>query len=194
MDNYTEKDGMRMLASFLNVEAYEELCNERVINHYCGYPLCPKNEPDRIKSTSNKTNLKFLQSYYNNSYCCKLHYQSNEFFKKQLSEEAIFLRTDLFVIDKNIIFLDELLDLLHNKENKEKSMLEIIEDMKSLSLTSEQGKLNDLAGLVENFEIVENESLPAPPRPNELKFEDGYGFPNQDPQLKGRSIEGYVPQ
>ncbi|GMG55915.1 unnamed protein product [Ambrosiozyma monospora] len=92
-----DKFTLRIISRYLSKQTYEDLVTERVINHYCGYPTCKYQNPNRIKEVqlnSLVSRLKLPRSY-NTRFCCKAHYQCSEFYKKQLSFDALFARSGL---------------------------------------------------------------------------------------------------
>ncbi|KAG7811133.1 hypothetical protein KL921_002761 [Ogataea angusta] len=119
MEHSCDKATLKLLARYLSKQSYEELVTERIINHYCGYPLCDFRDPGRIKEMQiNKlvSQLRLPRSY-NHKYCCKKHYQCSEFYKQQLGTDALFARTKLDLPrfhpkapESSIILLDDIFD------------------------------------------------------------------------------------
>ncbi|CCE82606.1 Piso0_002338 [Millerozyma farinosa CBS 7064] len=111
IDNRADLGLMKYLSRFLTQQSYDEIVEEKNIEHKCGYILC-NNSPkqhiygsDRATNygiTANQASTKFqiynrkpsmiLPNTYLSQYCCKDHYQASLFYKNQLSNEAIFIR------------------------------------------------------------------------------------------------------
>ena len=88
---------LKLLSRYLSKSAYENIIEERIIGHWCGYPIC-NIQDDKIRDEVkfNKIAEKFaLKSYYSTRYCCKDHYLKSEFYRRQLSEDALFMRIEL---------------------------------------------------------------------------------------------------
>ncbi|KAI5956791.1 hypothetical protein KGF54_000408 [Candida jiufengensis] len=121
IDNYIDFNLLKFLSRFLTVESYNDIIEERNIEHKCGYFLCdnqPKSLVRRLSLNSNGTttasisdtgastryqiyNRKpsiILPNTYMSQYCCKEHYQASIFYKNQLSSEALFARTNILII------------------------------------------------------------------------------------------------
>lgn len=108
---------LKFLSRFLTQDTYDEIIEEKNIEHQCGYLVCnnsPKQRVRRLSSNSNGTTAcsdggetKFqiynrkpsiiLPNTYSSQYCCKEHYQASLFFKNQLSQEAVFARKDIML-------------------------------------------------------------------------------------------------
>lgn len=108
---------LKFLSRFLTQDTYDEIVEEKNIEHQCGYLVCnnsPKHQVRRLSSNSNGTTAcndgetKFqiynrkpsiiLPNTFSSQYCCKDHYQASLFFKNQLSSEAVFARKDIMII------------------------------------------------------------------------------------------------
>lgn len=109
---------LRLLARYLSRKAYEEIVEERVIEHYCGYPLCKFKDDKKIKDIEINPLVKSLRmpKYYNSRYCGKNHFLCSEFYKNQLGVDALFMRVNLDnpwfshgSVESEIILLDEYL-------------------------------------------------------------------------------------
>lgn len=121
IDHTVDLDLLKFLSRFLTQQTYDEIIEEKNIEHQCGYPLCnnsPKQQVRRLSSNSNgttsaglgesSTSTKFqiynrkpsmiLPNTYLSQYCCKEHYQASLFYRNQLSQEAIFARKDILRI------------------------------------------------------------------------------------------------
>ncbi|KAI5963010.1 uncharacterized protein KGF55_002802 [Candida pseudojiufengensis] len=122
IDTYIDFNLLKFLSRFLTVESYNDIIEERNIEHKCGYFLCnlqPKSLVRRLSLNSNGTttassllesgastkyqiyNRKpsiILPNTYMSQYCCKEHYQSSIFYRNQLSTEALFARNNILVI------------------------------------------------------------------------------------------------
>lgn len=121
VDHHVDFKLLRFLSRFLTQQAYDEIIEERNIEHQCGYILCnqtPKQMVRRLSANSNGitqahyqdpgasthyqiSNRKptmILPNTYLSQYCCKEHYQALIFYRNQLSNEAIFARKDIMTI------------------------------------------------------------------------------------------------
>ncbi|ODQ82124.1 hypothetical protein BABINDRAFT_17037, partial [Babjeviella inositovora NRRL Y-12698] len=167
-ENHAAPDVAKLLVRFLTPEAYQEIVQERTINHICGYILCG-NQP---KDSNNSPQINFrrpsiiLPNTYYSSYCCKLHYQSSLFYEKQLSPEALFART-LEILEKpygecayerDFKLLDDLISRSEELHSGNEKLVDLIQSIHDLKI---DGKKNDdelqLAGLLRDFHIVEKE-------------------------------------
>lgn len=117
LDHNVDFPLLKFLSRFLTQSSYDDIIEERNIEHECGYILC-NNSPKqltrrRLSSNSNGTtttgsgdtrfqiyNRKpsiILPNTYSSQYCCKEHYQASLFYKNQLSPEALFARKDIMI-------------------------------------------------------------------------------------------------
>lgn len=108
---------LKFLSRFLTQSSYDDIIEERNIEHECGYILCNSSPTQlvrrRLSSNSNGTttagngetifkiyNRKpsiILPNTFSSQYCCKEHYQASLFYKNQLSPEALFARKDVMI-------------------------------------------------------------------------------------------------
>lgn len=115
---------LKYLARFLTPEAYDDLIEERNINNLCGYPLCRK-PPERNKNdksyhtsrsdvahsyTVSHQHDAIIQRFlwennpyaYLSKYCSKVHYRSSQLYQIQLSDEALFARTGIHLLNNTL--------------------------------------------------------------------------------------------
>ena len=115
---------LKYLARFLTPEAYDDLIEERNINNLCGYPLC-KSPPERNKNEKSHYSSKsdvahsytvshqhdaIIQRFlwennpyaYLSKYCSKIHYRSSQLYQIQLSDEALFARTGIHLLNDTL--------------------------------------------------------------------------------------------
>ena len=115
MDKPCTSQLLQLLARYLTPQAYDALVEERIINHPCGYPLCPYSSSSihdgEVNTVAKRLNMR---AYYKTRYCSKRHYQCSEVFKRQLNSDALFMRVDLdrewFTegsIENGIVLLEE---------------------------------------------------------------------------------------
>lgn len=98
MESKCDLSSIKLLARYLSTKAYEDLIMERNSNQLCGYPCCETHSSSiKVNAPSSAGSRGGIQlaSFYKTSYCSKQHYQCSQFFKGQLSEEALFMRTKL---------------------------------------------------------------------------------------------------
>ncbi|KAK6460139.1 Rtr1/RPAP2 family-domain-containing protein [Scheffersomyces coipomensis] len=121
VDHCVDYQLLKFLSRFLTEKAYDDIIEERNIEHQCGYIICdksPKSSVRRLSSNGNGTiqaSLKepgastkyqiynrkpsiILPNTYLSQYCCKEHYQASIFYRNQLSSEAVFARNDIMVV------------------------------------------------------------------------------------------------
>lgn len=187
-----EPDMLKMASRFLRPDEYEDILEERNILHLCGYPLC-NSDPKGIKREHQinwRRPTMILPSTYLSRFCTREHYQASEFYQKQLSDVPIFSRPDVACLpygaceyEIQTALLEEVTEIANNSN---KSMKEVIEHFKSLSLTkSDVRPPNDphLVGLsdeIKKVKLTERdptiETLDAGPEPfeGEHKLVDGY--------------------
>ncbi|KHC31992.1 hypothetical protein MGO_04524 [Candida albicans P76055] len=120
VDRYVDFKLLKFLSRFLTQELYDELIEERNIEHACGYIKCnrsPKSLVRRLSMNSNgitpagsendpgastkyqiynRKPTMILPNTYLSQYCCKEHYQASIFYRNQLSNEALFSRKNIF--------------------------------------------------------------------------------------------------
>lgn len=93
----------KFASRFLTPESYDEIVNERNIEHTCGYPLCfnhPRATNGQYKIDYNKKGL-LLGDPDLTKYCCKQHAKASRFYRHQLSHEPVFLRNDIAYMPYN---------------------------------------------------------------------------------------------
>lgn len=116
IDHKVDLPTLKFLSRFLTPESYDDIVEERNIEHQCGYILCDQSPKQLIRRLSNNSNgttvcqegeTKFqiynrkpsivLPNTYSSQYCCKDHYQASIFYRNQISHEAIFARKDIMI-------------------------------------------------------------------------------------------------
>lgn len=183
MDGNCDIRVMKLMARYLSRKAYGDLVEERVTNHYCGYPRCKYTNPDQIKQVElNKLEIKLkMPRFYNSRFCCKRHYQASEFYRRQLSSEALFMRTHMsdpfFSKDTDetlIVLLEEYFDAREKANSESPEVDELMKLMEKMKIdrdtvTAENEKRQKLANsgvnggiqtdnkMTEDIEIVEKE-------------------------------------
>ncbi|KAH3668656.1 hypothetical protein OGAPHI_002410 [Ogataea philodendri] len=159
MEHSCDKSVLKLLARYLSKQTYEELVTERIINHYCGYPLCDFRDPGRIKEVQVNqlvSKLKLPKSY-NHKYCCKKHYQCSEFYKQQLTTDALFSRTKLDLPqfhpkapESSIILLDDIFDPVGTSNPDDIMLL-----LREMSISDPQLETDELIDKFSNIVIHE---------------------------------------
>lgn len=125
MNSQCDLNCLKLLSRYLSYKSYDDLVMERNSNKLCGYPNCNYHSNDiKVIIPNSNSNTKIslkLSSFYKSSFCSKEHYQCSEFYKGQLSEEALFMRIDLNKkwfcensIENSIKLLDDNLDNVLN--------------------------------------------------------------------------------
>lgn len=153
MENSCNSTTLKYLSRLLTPESYEDLITERIINHYCGYPLCSYYSKSNINLPSKKTladKFKILRSY-NSKFCSKKHYQCSEFYKRQLNKDALWIRNNIFQLPLNyensyeskIILLDDVFEDKENNKNQNEKIDEIINLLKSMKVDESSNTTNN---------------------------------------------------
>ncbi|VEU21246.1 DEKNAAC102167 [Brettanomyces naardenensis] len=144
-----DRETLKILARYLSRQSFDDLVEERVTNHYCGYPLCKYSDPSQIKEMQmNKVVVKLrMPRYYNSKYCCKRHYQAAEFYKRQLSSEALFMRTNM----------DEPFFRSDTYENAIVLLEEYFEAKRGNNVNLNTPAMNELMVLMEKMQIEDDE-------------------------------------
>ncbi|ANB14456.1 Rtr1p [Sugiyamaella lignohabitans] len=151
MSDGVESDALKFSSRFLTGSDYEDIVVERNILHRCGYPICDK-DPKGIHKAHQinyRTPKMILPSTYLSKYCTKEHYQASTFFASQLSDASLFSRKDVTLLPYGAsteyelqIALMEEVQVLSQSQNR--SMQDIIQELKSLSLSKQQSQIDTL--------------------------------------------------
>ncbi|CAB4255532.1 similar to Saccharomyces cerevisiae YER139C RTR1 CTD phosphatase [Maudiozyma barnettii] len=128
-DEIDKGSTLKYVAKLITPTTYDDLIEERNLNHLCGYPLCGK-PPERnihhsesalhhgtsgvMASHQNDAIIKrFLWENnpyaYLSKFCSKFHFRCSQFYQVQLDENALFSRTGIHLIN----------DTLKNKDDDE---------------------------------------------------------------------------
>lgn len=176
---------LKFLSRFLTQESYDDIVEERNIEHQCGYIICnntPKQQVRRLSSNSNGTTscmdgeTKFqiynrkpsiiLPNTYLSQYCCKDHYQASLFYRNQLSSEAVFARKNITLVPpfsdnlpaswfENGITCLEEVLAKHRELKNQGKSLLEVVQMMSGLSVEDNEDTTELIKLIEDFEIVE---------------------------------------
>jgi hypothetical protein len=157
---------LRLLARYLSQTSYDDIIEERIIEHYCGYPLCQYNNSDKIKDIEINKLVKKLRMprYYNSKFCSKNHYLCSEFYKSQLGKDALFMRINLNKpwfsegsVENEIILLDE---YIHIKEKGTEilDLSNVIQMLRELNVNDSSSKVKtaELIEKFESFKVIEH--------------------------------------
>lgn len=207
VDHYVQFPLLKFLSRFLTQLALDDIIEERNVEHSCGYILCDKAPKQQVRRMSNCTtpvDTKFqisnrkpsmiLPNTYLSQYCCKEHYQALIFYRNQISNEALFARKDILTAppfpeeypsnwyEKGITCLEEVIQA--HKREKGKTILEVITMMNGLSVDDEapSQETNQLIKLIQDFEIVENET----------RYDVEEEEEEEDREVLAQNVEGYV--
>lgn len=172
MVNNCEPRVLRVLARYLSKKAYDDIVEERIIEHHCGYPICKFSDSKKIKDMQVNSLVKSLKMprYYNSRFCCKNHYLCSEFYRNQLSSEALFMRINLDKpwmsddsVENDIVLLDDYINI------KEKGVMvddlnTVIEMLRHMNVEDSHAKSSnkttntqELIDHLETFKVVEHE-------------------------------------
>lgn len=166
--NNCDSKSLRLLARYLSKKSYDDIIEERIIEHFCGYPLCKYNDPKKIKDMEINSLVKKLKMprYYNSKYCCKNHYLCSEFYKNQLGFDALFMRINLNEpwfsensIEHDIILLDDYINMKENGTNVNgvSNVIDLLRNMNIQDSNSSNSKVNEeLIEHFENFKVIEH--------------------------------------
>lgn len=175
---------LKFLSRFLTPELYDELVEEKNIEHQCGYLPCgqlPKQKVRRASSVDgafqtatqfriyNRKPSMILPTTYLSQYCCKEHYQASLFYRNQLSLESLISRKGIMAIppfsetggvwyENNITCLEEVLAKHRELKQQGKSLGDVIAMMNGLSVADGDNETAELVKLIEDFEIIENDA------------------------------------
>lgn len=166
MINNCEPKVLRILARYLSKKSYEDIIEERIIEHFCGYPLCKYNDPKKIKDMQMNSLVKSLKMprYYNSRFCCKNHYLCSEFYKNQLSFEALFMRIDLNkpwfaedTVENEVVLLETYIDMKKDGVDVD-GLNNVIEMLRRMNVEDSGSgtKTQELIEEFENFKVVEH--------------------------------------
>lgn len=181
----SDEDTLKWLARLITPEAYMDLMDERNLNKLCGYPMCqhpPERERDPFEMSP--TTKQFL--WENNPYaylsrfCSKFHFRCSQFYQVQLSEDALFSRTGIHLINDtlqidnsiNEKYAIELMEVLLRNKATDEEIKNIVLGVNKLELVSgetrntEDGRngeiknvtsAEDLSQWLQEFKIIEND-------------------------------------
>lgn len=209
LDNTVDVPLLKFLCRFLTPDSYDELVEERNIEHQCGYPLCENSPMHKVRRASHsggvmETSTRYqiwnrkpsiiLPNTYLLQYCCKEHYQASLFYRNQLSSEALFARKNILMVppffpmsgpwyENNITCLEEVLEKHRELKQQGKTLGDVISMMNGLSV-ADGDEVPDLVKLIEDFDIIEHEGGVEP------LGEDG--IPELDAESASRGVDGYI--
>lgn len=206
-----EADTLRFSSRFLTPEDYDAVIDERNLIHKCGYPLCG-NDPKGIHKP-HQINLRrpelILPSTYLSKFCTKDHYQASVFFRSQLTDMPLFSRNNVTSVpygaseyELQTVLLE---DVREKSEKENKSMKQVIEEFKNLSLDGRRINVdinprrhsapadpylvmlsNEIKGMKLNAELKE--------RTGEETLDAGeQAIEEDDEEDQSQGIEGYIP-
>ncbi|KAG0674679.1 hypothetical protein C6P40_002084 [Pichia californica] len=174
ISNNCDSKVLRLLARYLSKKSYEDITEERIIEHYCGYPLCKFNDPKKIKDIEINSLVKKLKMprYYNSKFCCKNHYICSEFYKNQLGFDALFMRINLDKpwfsedsIENHVVLLDEYINMKEKGVDMDdlNTVIDMLRSMNvkdstsaNLNLNSNLNSREELIEHFENFKVIEH--------------------------------------
>jgi hypothetical protein len=100
---------LQRAATYLQPKTYEEIVEERVVQDWCGYPLCD-NSPKAQELQKYKISLSQRKVYDQTelaNYCSDGCYHKSKYYILQLSEEPVWFRDFNIVPTTHIITLEE---------------------------------------------------------------------------------------
>lgn len=179
-DSYCkDEETVKYLARFMTPDMYQDLLDERNLNKKCGYPLCDK-APERIRDpfSIDDNTKRFLWENnpyaYLSIYCNKFHFRCSQFLQVQLSDEALFARTGVHLIQDtdekqealNTKYKVTLFEELLREKASEDDMKSLIAGLKKLGIQggddtdtgeNDQQLEDELSRWLSEIKIVENE-------------------------------------
>lgn len=175
LDNTVDFSLLKFLSRFWTPDSYDELVEERNIEHQCGYPVCRQLPELRVRRPLHgdskryqiylRKPLMILPNTFSLQYCCKLHYQALLFYRNQLLAEAVFARKEIMVqppfpdlagfFENGISCLEEVLAKHREMKSQGKTLAEVIALMNGLSVLDE-GDTLELVQMIHDFEIIEH--------------------------------------
>lgn len=173
-----DEETLKYMARFLTQDSYQDLLDERNLNRMCGYPMCGQS-PERVRDPfsvkdSTKQFLWDNNPYaYLSTYCSKFHFRCSQFYRVQLSEEALFARTGVHLIEQSenerqsadskysVTLFEELL----RQKTSEEDVKSLVAGLKKLGLQNGDSELaendqqtqDDLSKWLSDIKIVETE-------------------------------------
>ncbi|ODQ67772.1 hypothetical protein NADFUDRAFT_48442 [Nadsonia fulvescens var. elongata DSM 6958] len=194
---------LKFASRFLTPQDYDEIIDERNIIHHCGYPVC-NNDPKGVRQAHQinyRPNIGLvLPSTYLSKYCTKEHYQASVFYRSQLSDEALFQRRHVTVIpygksewEQNVTLLEE----LQYGISQHKSLKQIVDEFKTLSMTEKPNDRNNSVSWPVSEDDVSSlgrkiEAINIQERINEVSENQTMPVFNRG-DAGTRTIEGYTP-
>ena len=113
-DSYCQDEAtLQYLSTFFTPQLYQDLLDERNLNKWCGYPMCSRS-PERIRDPFgvDDNTKRFLWENnpyaYLSIYCSKFHFRCSQFYQVQLSDESLFARTGIHLINQSSSELERL--------------------------------------------------------------------------------------
>lgn len=209
LDNTIDTQLLKFLSRFLTQQSYDELVEERNIEHQCGYPLCGKLPKHKVRRPShsggvmetstryqiwNRKPSMILPNTYLLQYCCKEHYQASLFYRNQLSQEAVFSRKNILSIppfasvpgpwyENSITCLEEVLAKHRELKQQGKSLGDVIAMMNGLSVADGDQEVTELVKMIQDFDIIEHEGG--------LEGEEDE-IPEFDSETALKGVDGYI--
>ncbi|OBA21753.1 hypothetical protein METBIDRAFT_32214 [Metschnikowia bicuspidata var. bicuspidata NRRL YB-4993] len=201
---------LKFLSRFLTPQLYDELVEEKNIEHQCGYLVCgqlPKRQVRRASSVDgahematkfriyNRKPSIILPNTYSSQYCCKDHYQASLFYRNQLSLESLISRKGIMEVppfaetagvwyENNITCLEEVLAKHRELKEQGKTLGDVIAMMNGLSVADGDNETTELVKLIEDFEIIENH--------NPEFIAPGFGLEDEETESAAKGVEGYI--
>lgn len=96
-------------AIYLQPRTFEEVVEERVVQEWCGYPLCdsPPKTDDLQKYKISLSHRKVYDQSELANYCSEACYHKSKYFIMQLSEEPVWFRDLNAIPSAHIVLLEE---------------------------------------------------------------------------------------
>ncbi|CCK71212.1 RNA polymerase II subunit B1 CTD phosphatase RTR1 KNAG_0G01540 [Huiozyma naganishii CBS 8797] len=168
------EEAAKYLGKLITPETYDDLIDERNLNGLCGYPLCSNStERRRDPFSMNQTTKLFMSENnpynYLSKFCGKLHSNCSQFYQLQLSDDPLFTRVGIHLIEDTMKNVEQeekygitLLEEVIRRESTEDEIKFIISGIKQLDIKTKKSENGDtptpdeLSKWLQEITIVEN--------------------------------------
>ncbi|KAI8075578.1 Rtr1/RPAP2 family-domain-containing protein [Thamnidium elegans] len=153
---------LQRAAIYLQPRTFEEVVEERVVQEWCGYPLCdsPPKTDDLQKYKISLSQRKVYDQSELANYCSEACYHKSKYFIMQLSEEPVWFRDLNAVPTAHIILLDEDFKTAIKHEKRKTQLLKSNDDIRNDYV--QHLLANVPKDTQSKFEIVEKTTVPPP--------------------------------
>ncbi|KAI9321869.1 Rtr1/RPAP2 family-domain-containing protein [Dichotomocladium elegans] len=116
---------LRQAAALLQPHTYDEIVEERVVQNWCGYPLCDRAP---LQNTLSKYHISLSRrKVYDQSelasFCSEECMQKSKYFRMQLSEDPVWIRDRQATPDIHIVLMNQDLKHILAKQEQERNRI-----------------------------------------------------------------------